>query len=207
MHWIDPDSLPEISGKFERFLLNPHGDADGLLLLEGVEVHFPPHLGAQLRKAIDDDREGLLRIRGVRPREGDVFAAVLIETAAGVRILDNGPPKKRGDDERPPGAPHESVKRAPTTAAGVVRRPLHGPRGERRGVLLEDGRMVRFPPHEAPHLKELLTCGAALVARGEGLVTPLGTIIEAREIGADAQSLRRLGKDDKPKKKPKHPPH
>ena len=27
MHWLDPDYLPETSGIFERFLLNPHGEA------------------------------------------------------------------------------------------------------------------------------------------------------------------------------------
>ena len=42
MHWLDPDHLPEISGTFERFLLNPHGDADGMILSDGTEVHFPP---------------------------------------------------------------------------------------------------------------------------------------------------------------------
>ena len=29
MHWIDPDSLPEVAGIFERFILNPHGEVDG----------------------------------------------------------------------------------------------------------------------------------------------------------------------------------
>ena len=29
MHWLDPDHLPEISGTFERFLLNPHGTPTG----------------------------------------------------------------------------------------------------------------------------------------------------------------------------------
>ena len=29
MHWIDPAHLPETKGKVDRFLLNPHGDADG----------------------------------------------------------------------------------------------------------------------------------------------------------------------------------
>jgi hypothetical protein len=40
MHWLDPDYLPEISGIFERFLINPHGDADGMILADGSEVHF-----------------------------------------------------------------------------------------------------------------------------------------------------------------------
>ena len=51
MHWLDPDYLPEISGTFERFLLNPHGDADGMILADGTEVHFPPHMSPELRAA------------------------------------------------------------------------------------------------------------------------------------------------------------
>jgi hypothetical protein len=103
MHWIDPDSLPEISGRFERFLINPHGETDGMILADGAEVHFPPHLGKQVRAAVDNDSKAALRIFGVRPRQGDVFAAVAFETAAGVRIVDNGPPKKPqpGKGEKP----------------------------------------------------------------------------------------------------------
>jgi hypothetical protein len=48
--------------------------------------------------------------------------------------------------------------------------------------------------------------GAAVMARGEGLVTSLGTVIEARQIGADAQSLRPIDQDE-PKKRPRHPSH
>ena len=56
MHWLDPDYLPEISGTFERFLLNLHGDADGMILADGTEVHFPPHMSAELCAAIRPGR-------------------------------------------------------------------------------------------------------------------------------------------------------
>ena len=56
MHWLDPDFLPEVSGTFDRFLLNSHGDADGMLLIDGTEVHFPPHISAELRAAIRQAR-------------------------------------------------------------------------------------------------------------------------------------------------------
>jgi hypothetical protein len=84
----------------------------------------------------------------------------------------------------------------------VVQRALHGPKGEVRGALLEDGRMIRFPAREAEGLAELLSPGARLAVRGEGLATEVGTVIEAREIGASDDSLRPF----KPKK-PKHDKH
>ena len=31
MHWIDPDSLPETRGIVKGFLLNPHGELDGIV--------------------------------------------------------------------------------------------------------------------------------------------------------------------------------
>jgi hypothetical protein len=87
-------------------------------------------------------------------------------------------------------------------AQGTVRRILHGPKGEVRGVLLEDGVCVRFPPHEAQRLAPLLSEGKKLAARGKGLESSLGTVIEAHEIGASGDDLQAL----KPKK-PKHDKH
>jgi hypothetical protein len=52
MHWIDPAHLPETKGTVDRFLLNPHGDADGLLLTDGMEVHFPPHMAKKVVAAL-----------------------------------------------------------------------------------------------------------------------------------------------------------
>jgi len=30
MHWIDPDSLPELAGTLERFVLKPHAKSTAL---------------------------------------------------------------------------------------------------------------------------------------------------------------------------------
>jgi hypothetical protein len=55
MHWIDPDSLPEVAGTLERFVLNPHGEVDGFVV-KGQEqtpilVHTPPHMEGELTRA------------------------------------------------------------------------------------------------------------------------------------------------------------
>lgn len=36
------------SGAVQRWLLNPNGEADGLLLQDGTQVAFPPHLSDTL---------------------------------------------------------------------------------------------------------------------------------------------------------------
>jgi hypothetical protein len=197
MHWLDPDHLPHVTAEVERFLLNPDGDVDGMILTNGIEVHFPPHLSDEIRAEI---RPGnLVTVYGVRPRLADMIVAVAISNADGKRIVDDGPPKdhKKGKkhvrDDATKGR-HPKIK-----AAGSVVRALHGPKGEIRGCLLDTGTIVRFPAHEADSIAELLYPGAPLAVRGEVLMTELGTVIEAKEIGASADATRSINS-----KKPKH---
>jgi hypothetical protein len=201
MHWIDPDHLPEVSGTFERFLINPRGDADGMILTDGTEVHFPPHMWAELCAAIQAGEKTTIKVRGVRPRGRDLIVAVAIETGDGKCIVDNGPPKGHdGEGKRHKHA--AKPKHEPTDAEGIVRRVLHGPKGEARGALLEDGRIIRMPPHEAERIAHLLSQGKTLAVRGEGLALALGTVIKAREVGVTEDDLQPL----KPKKS-KHEKH
>jgi hypothetical protein len=201
MHWIDPNYLPEVSGTVERFLLNPHGDADGMILIDGTEVHFPPHMSDAIRKAIRPGES--VKVRGVRPRSAELIAAVAIEASDGKRIVDQGPPKHQ-EEERKVRKHAMKPERKPMQAEGLVQRALHGPNGEVRGALLEDGRMIRFPAHEAESIAELLSPGARLAVSGDGLTTELGTVIEVREIGTSTYSLRALKSKPKPDKHAKH---
>ncbi len=198
MHWLDPDYLPEISGTFERFLLNPHGDTDGMILADGTEVHFSPQMSAELCATIRPGEKPDISIRGVRPRGSALIAAVAIETMDGKRVVDNGPPKKHAEKEKlgkqDPKPKHEKMR-----AEGRICHVLHGPKGEARGALLEDGTIIRIPAHEAERLAHLLAPGQRLAVGGEGLTSELGTVIEARQVGPSADELEPL----KPKK-PKH---
>jgi len=197
MKWLDPDHLPPVTSSVERFLLNPHGDADGMILENGLEVHFPPHLSEPVCAAIKPG--DTVRVFGVRPRSAAMISAVAIETENGERILDTGPGKPEERKQKGPPSPrHHAME-----AEGVVRRALHGPKGEVRGVLLDDGAIVRIDPNEVDAIAEWLTEGRRLAVSGEGLVTDLGTVIEARSVGLSKDSLRPL----KPKKPKKDKPH
>jgi hypothetical protein len=192
MHWIDPDHLPEITGTVDQFLVNKYGEADGFLLTDGEEVHVPPHLSARLLREVRPGSE--VRVRGVRPRGVQMVAAVAIDTPKG-RILDEGPDACEDD------AAFEKAKHSPMTAQGVVKRSIHGPKGETRGAVLEDGRIIRVPPHEAERFSELLVRGCKISVAGEGATTSFGTVIEAREIGASTEAMKAVAP-----KKPKHGP-
>ena len=198
MHWLNPDHLPHVTSNVERFLINFHGDIDGMILTNGLEVHSPPHLSEAIRAAIQLGDH--ITVRGVRPRSADMISAVAIDKAPDTRILDNGP--EHGRDGKSAGKHARPPKHSPMQAQGTVRRILHGPKGEVRGVLLEDGVSVRFPPHEAQRFAPLLSVGKKLAASGKGLESPLGCVIEAHDIGASDNDLQPI----KPKK-PKHDKH
>lgn len=200
MHWIDPDHLPKTEGVVDRFLINPRGEIDGILLADGVEVHVPPHLSGEIRAAL---RPGAsIAVYGVRPRDAAMISAVAIETGPGQRIVDNGPPKHGHEAGHKPDKKNKRGDAGPPAlveASGLVRRPLHGPKGEVRGALLEDGRLVRVAPHEAKDRAELLQAGAILAARGPALTVEDATVIEAKELGASMALLRPV--------RPKEPKH
>src|SRR5205085_7806856 len=121
MHWIDPDSLPETAGTFERFILNPHGEVDGFIMSGDPEttilVHTPPHLAHELNRHLSPGEP--LRVRAVRPRGAQLLAAIAIVTGGGRHIIDEGP---EPDRER------AKVKHQPLAAEGTVRLSLYGPR-------------------------------------------------------------------------------
>jgi hypothetical protein len=192
MHWIDPDYLPEITGTVDQFLVNKHGEADGFLLTDGAEVHVPPHLSSRLLRDVRPGSE--VKVRGIRPRGVHMVAAVSIDTSQG-RILDQGPDIREDDDA------FERAKHGLMSAQGIVKQAIHGPKGETRGAVLEDGRIIRLPPYEAKRFSDLLKKGARISVSGDGATTSFGTVVEAREIGASAQTLKPIET-----KKPKHGP-
>jgi hypothetical protein len=185
MHWFDTNRLSYVSSEVERFLLNGRGEADGMILGNGLEVHFAPHLSAAILAGVcSGDR---ITVYGVQPRGTAMLVAATIETARGTRIVDTGPPEKPQDESH---VRAQSRKRRTMEVVGLVRRPLHGPKGDTRGALLDDGTIVHFSPQAAPRVLPLLTPAAWLAVRGDGLVTEFGTVIEVKEIGPSKDSLQ-----------------
>jgi hypothetical protein len=200
MHWIDPDSLPDVSGTVERFILNPHGEVDGFVMSDQgriVLVHTPPHLQDDLTRHVEIGHR--VRVQGVKPRDADLLAAVAVTAQDGRRVVDNGPDHVREH-------PHHAHCRM--EAEGTVRLSLFGPKGELRGALLTDGTVVRIGPKEAEHVADLLAPNASLAVRGDGIENRFGRVIHAKEAGTTASLLKPLkhGKPDKHDPKHKHGP-
>lgn len=125
-----------------------------------------------------------------------MIAAVALAPEEGTRIDDGGPPED--DDRRKVARRQARARRSAMQAEGVLRQVLHGPKGEARGVLFEDGRAGRFPPHAGAQLTPLLVTGGRLLLRGDGLSTRFGTVVAVREIGTSPADMRRI--DFKPDK-------
>ncbi len=129
MHWIDPDHLPETSGVVDCFLLNGEGEADGLVLTDGLEIHFPPHMGHAVLEAAPPG--ATVRVRGVRPRGVAMIAAVAVAPEEGDRIVDAGPPEDEG--ERKARRKRAHAARLPMEVQGIVRQASNS-KWLRRGV-------------------------------------------------------------------------
>ena len=170
-----------IKGTVARYTLTPRGDVDGLILADGTEVHFPPHLSTQLVYAVKPG--DAVTMRGLKALGVPLVAAVSI-TNDGSRqsVIDNGPGFGRG-----PKGPREAVQ--PTSVQGRVQRALHGPRGEVNGAMLDDGTILRLPPPEAERFAALLAPGQTIAAQGDGLVTPMGRVVEVQAIGPSPAQL------------------
>jgi hypothetical protein len=177
----DPSQLPAIQGKVAQYSLTPRGDVDGLILVDGTEVHLPPYLGIQLVYAVKPG--DAVTIRGLKARAIPMVQAMSVKNdATGGTVTDAG-------GGGPPG-PRDAQQAL--SAIGRIKARLHGPRGELNGALLEDGTIVRLPPPEAERLASTLTTGAPVTVQGNGFEGSLGRVIEARSIGPDAAHLAQV---------------
>lgn len=182
--------LATATGRVARFTLSPRGELDGLILGDGTEVHVPPHLSEQLAAAV---RPGdTVTISGYRsPTVAFFVAASVTNTANNQTVVDRGPPPPgSAPPPLPPGVPATGAQSA--SAQGSVQTLLHGPAGDVNGALLDDGTILRMPPHVAYQVAALLVPGQSIAAQGWGLNTAYGRVIDVQTIGASAAQMTPL---------------
>jgi hypothetical protein len=94
MDHFETEDLPHVTSDVDHFLINPDGDTDGLVLTNGLEVHFAPGFSANEVLAVvrAGDR---VTIRGRVPRATASLTAVTIETHDGRRIGNHAVPVAR----------------------------------------------------------------------------------------------------------------
>jgi hypothetical protein len=192
----DPAQLPTYAGRVQQFTLTPRGDIDGLILADGTEVKTPPHLSTSVAYSV---------------RPGDAIT----DQATGRTVVDSGPPAPPGPPPPPSGSPPLPPigASAATTvplpglveAQGRVRMPLHGPQGDVNGALLEDGTVLRVPPPAAMTFTALLQASQMIVAEGVERSSPLGKVMEVRQIGPSRAQLNWVAAAGGPQGKKRRP--
>ncbi|GKS84014.1 hypothetical protein AVHY2522_00375 [Acidovorax sp. SUPP2522] len=169
------------SGRLQRWLPNPNGEADGLLLQDGTQIAFPPHLSESLTAWL---RPGdPLEVTGWHRPDAPVLRAETFQSQG--RTVQDTPPTP---GQRPPPPPREAL--TALQANGRVAQVLFNSRGDAHGLLLEDGVVVRFPPHMGTSVAALLKPGATVAVRGWGTRNALGTGMEAAQMGATPDTLQ-----------------
>jgi hypothetical protein len=185
----------QLSGRIARFLINPNGDVDGVLLADHTQVDIPPTLGASLTaKARTGDR---LDIEGFRVGTLPLVRAASLGLPNGDKLVDTPPAV--------PPAPPAPPALQPMEAQGRVTQALLGPMGEVNGVILDNGPIVRVPPPAAVD-NPLLQPGARLSAKGFGVESRFGKALQATAIGASPGTERPLVQPPQPGQLPPPPP-
>jgi hypothetical protein len=180
----DPQQLPTQQGQVQQFTLTLRGDIDGLILTDGTEVKTPPHLSTQIAFSIKPG--DTVVIHGLHAAALPLVQAVSItDETTGRTVVDNGPPPP----DPGPGLGLSGPVAGLSEVQGRIRMPLHGPRGDVNGALLEDGTILRLPPPEAERFTALLQASQTVVAEGVQLTNPIGRVLEVRQIGSSRDQL------------------
>lgn len=175
---------PVATGSIKRFLVNPHGEVDGLLLADGTLAKFPPHMGRELIAVVKTN--DTVSVRGYREPGGTVKTYIVTNEASKQQVIER--PPIPGFGKMPKHLRFASLGRL--KAAGRVERAMYGKKGEIKGVLLEDGTVVRFPKHAAYQFPHLLQQGQSIAAEGLGTENQYGRGLEATAIGASPDALQ-----------------
>ena len=173
-----PGAMTTISGSVGRFLINPEGDVDGLLLADNTLVAFPPHVGLQLAASIAPGDD--VRITGFAVPGESIRAQQIEQTRTGRRFVDQ-PPESPGAAPSP-----RSLRGAGLVklgASGRVLRVTTAPRGEPDGVLLADGTVIKLTPPVAMQFANLLQPGTTVAAEGYGTRNRYGESLQATAFG------------------------
>lgn len=174
----------QISGTVSQYILNPSGEADGLLLADGTQLKFPPHMSADLVKTVKPN--DTITAQGNR-EEAQVFHAFTITNSASKASVVEARPS---EFSRPLPPELRGLNLKPMETSGSIKAVLHAPRGEVEGAILADGAIVRLEPRAGEQFASLFTKGAALSVKGYGTANALGRVLLVTEIGTAGQPLQ-----------------
>jgi hypothetical protein len=187
---LDPPSSkrpPVAEGIVDRYLLNPRGNVDGLLLRDGSQMHVTLRAAEDLTKAVQPGDH--VRVHGRRVSEVPLVKPdLIINVTDGISFTI----PYRLDLPMPPRENAPTVNEM--TAAGTIQVLLYDHlKSVVNGAILSDGTQVRLPPDVGEHFPASLHPDMDVEVRGYGTSTPYGTVLEATAIGRKGRPLTHLG--------------
>jgi hypothetical protein len=186
---LNPPSVqktPVADGIVDRYLLNPRGDVNGLLLRDGSQMHVTPRAAEDLTNAIQPGDH--VQVHGRRVADSPLVRADVIINVTDRRSFTV---PYRLDLPTPPQEERPTVNEM--KAAGTINVLLYdASKGVVNGALLSDGTQVRLPPDVGEHFHSSLQPNMDVEVRGYGTATPYGNALEATAIGRKGQPLTHL---------------
>ena len=186
---LDPPSMdksPVADGVVDRYLLNPRGEINGLLLRDGSQMHVTLRAAQDLTKAIQPGDH--VRVHGRR-----ASGLPLVKPDVIINVTDGKSftVPYRLDLPMPPREARPTLTEL--NAAGTIDVLLYDPLKEAvNGALLSDGTQFRLPPDVGENFHASLQKDMEIEVRGYGIATPYGTALEAFAIGRKGHPLTHL---------------
>jgi len=186
---LDPPSMekpPVADGIVDRYLLNPRGDVNGLLLRDGSQMHVTLRAAQDLKTAVQPGDH--IRVHGRRASDSPLVKPDVIINVTDGRSYTV---PYRLDLPMPPREERPTVTEM--NAAGTIQVLLYDHlKDVVNGALLSDGTQVRLPPDVGEHFHSSLQQNMDVEVRGYGTTTPYGSALEAIAIGRKGQPLTHL---------------
>jgi hypothetical protein len=184
---LNPDrsaASQEWSGQVAHYLLTLDGIVEGLILTNGLQLRFPPHMSALLVAAVQPGDS--IRVEGEAGKVTDfgqaVRAARIVNLQTGEMVV-----------EQPPGSTGLQVLTTTDYAqfdvSGTAAYWLVGHQGEIRGIVLSSGAQVRFSPEVSDQLYAIAQTGVRVEATGFGSGNGFGPVIEATSLVVNGQPI------------------
>lgn len=166
-------------GVVHKFLINPTGEIEGLLLDGGQLVHVSLALSPQLGESLKvGDR---VQLEGEKLPDGEIRASAIVDVKDRVRLVERISSPHSGGR-------HEALK--PMKVQGRIARVFLGPSRDLNQVLLSDGSQIRVPREAAVALRGEFKAGSEFAAEGMGTQNQYGRSMEATAIGTSLAALR-----------------
>lgn len=170
-------------GTVERFILDPRGEVEGLLLIGGIHLYVTSRAADQLVSAFAPGN--LVQVYGrlftdERLVQADAVTNVTTGMTFTVPLRLDLPMQEQ----------ERTLSMTEMTASGTILAFFYHPLKKNvQGMLLSDGTQVRFPPDASQTLRQSFHIGEQVRARGNGTTNRFGRAVEVLAIGRSSGAL------------------